>query len=73
MFGFSNQEIKFLRRLNSPIKIQNYLESIKINFEDTCMSPRMVMRKRKAHCLEGAILAAATLWVNGEKPSTFRS
>lgn len=60
--------MKLLRRLNTPVKIQDYLESIKINFEDTCVSPRLVMQKRKAHCLEGAMFAAAALWVNGERP-----
>jgi hypothetical protein len=28
----------------------------------------MVLKKRKAHCLEGALFAAAALWVNGEDP-----
>ena len=32
------------------------------------MSPRQVLREHKAHCMEGALLAAAALWVQGEKP-----
>lgn len=68
MFGFNRQEVKLLRTLNSPVKIQDYLETLKINFATTCMSPRRVLRERKAHCLEGAMLAAAALWVNGERP-----
>ena len=68
MHGFNEQEIELLRRLNTPVKIQNYLESIKINFSETCWSPRRVMGEKKAHCLEGAMLAAAAFLVNGEQP-----
>ncbi len=32
------------------------------------MSPRMVLRKRTAHCMEGAMLAALALRVHGHKP-----
>lgn len=68
---FSKQELKILRKLNTPKKIQDFINSLKINFEekgDTCMSPRMVLRTRKAHCIEGAILAAAILRLHGYKP-----
>lgn len=68
MLGFNRQEMKLLRTLNSPVKIQDYLETLQINFKDTCISPRCVLREKKAHCMEGAMLAAAALWVNGERP-----
>lgn len=68
MFGFNQQEMKLLHTLNSPVKIQDYLETLKINFKDTCMSPRRVLREKKAHCIEGAMLATAALWINGERP-----
>lgn len=32
------------------------------------MSPRRVLREKKAHCIEGALLAATALWINGEPP-----
>ena len=32
------------------------------------MSPRRVLREYKAHCIEGALLAAAALWLHGEPP-----
>lgn len=32
------------------------------------MSPRRVLRERKAHCIEGAMLAGVALWLHGEKP-----
>ena len=71
MLGLNKKELKILKSLNSPRKIQDFLNKIPINFEekgDTCMSPRMVLRNWKAHCIEGAMLAAAALSVNGEKP-----
>ncbi|OGL87223.1 hypothetical protein A3I40_03640 [Candidatus Uhrbacteria bacterium RIFCSPLOWO2_02_FULL_48_12] len=68
MFGFDRQEMKLLRALNSPSRIQDYLETIKINFADTCLSPRRVIREKKAHCLEGAMMAAAALLIHGERP-----
>ncbi|MBI2670519.1 hypothetical protein HYX18_00865 [Candidatus Woesearchaeota archaeon] len=71
MFGFNKQELEILKKLNSPKKIQNFLDKLKINFElngETCMSPRLVLRTQMAHCFEGALLAAATLRVNGRKP-----
>ena len=32
------------------------------------MSPRRVLREKKAHCIEGALFAAAALWAHGEPP-----
>jgi len=71
MFGFNKKELKILKRLNSPRKIQNFLEKLKINFEphgDTCRSPRIVLKLKEAHCIEGAMLAAVCLRLQGHKP-----
>jgi hypothetical protein len=71
MFGFDKNELRLLKKLNSPRKIQDYLETIPINFEkagETCMSPRRVLKEKKAHCIEGALFAAAAFWVQGERP-----
>lgn len=68
---YTKEEIKIFRKLNTPQKIQDYLNSTPFNFEEkneTCMSPREVMRKQKAHCMEGAMFAAAVLEFYGEKP-----
>lgn len=71
-FSFLNsEEFAIFGKLNTPKKIQDFLEKIPINFDhkkDTCMSPRLVLRKNRAHCIEGAMLAAAALWFHGEKP-----
>ncbi len=71
MFGLDKEEIRTLKSLNTPKKIQDFLNKIPINFEengDTCMSPRKVLRENKAHCIEGALLAAVALRINGIKP-----
>jgi hypothetical protein len=60
------------RRLTSPARIQKFLdEEIGYNLEphgDTCYSPRMVLREKVAHCMEGALLAAAALRMLGHPP-----
>jgi hypothetical protein len=69
--GLSRAEFAVLRRLNTPRKIQDFLYGLKQNFEpngDTCRPVREVLRTRNAHCIEGAMLAAAALWVHGEPP-----
>jgi hypothetical protein len=70
--SFSKQEIRILERLTSPAKIQSFLDDrIGYNLEpqgDTCYSPRLVMRHGVAHCMEGAMLAAAALRFLGHPP-----
>ncbi len=42
-----------------------------MNYEkegDTHRSPRAVLAAGKAHCIEGALLAATALWIQGEQP-----
>ncbi|TSC71061.1 MAG: hypothetical protein G01um101449_169 [Parcubacteria group bacterium Gr01-1014_49] len=69
--GLTRKEYETLARLSTPIKIQDFLDSLPMNWEkkgDTHMSPRRVLAARKAHCIEGALLAAAALWIQGEPP-----
>ncbi|MFA6006277.1 MAG: hypothetical protein WC764_00925 [Candidatus Paceibacterota bacterium] len=70
MFSASGQ--KLFRSLNTPAKVQDFLNTIPINFEpdgiDTAKSPLMVMRTHSAHCLEGAMLGAYILSLHGHKP-----
>ncbi len=72
MFDLTKKELSILKKLETPQKIQDFINKIPINFEsdgkDTCISPRRVLRENKAHCIEGAILAALALRINGEKP-----
>jgi hypothetical protein len=69
--GLTPKEIALLRRLRTPQKIQAFLDAMPINFEkngDTIMSVRRSLRENKSLCIEGALIAAAALWVNGQKP-----
>ena len=69
--GLGQAEFRVLQRLDSPQKIQAFLNALPQNFEpegDTVLSVREVLRQRRAHCIEGAMLAAAALWVHGEPP-----
>jgi hypothetical protein len=65
---WTKTEIKFLKTLSDPDKIQGFLDSIDYNPNYECRSPRYVIRKRSAHCFEGALFAAAALQFNGYKP-----
>ncbi|MEK6963403.1 MAG: hypothetical protein AABX70_03180 [Nanoarchaeota archaeon] len=71
MFNLSPQELKLFRSLNTPQKVQDFLDQMPINKEkngDTCRSPRKVLQENKAQCMEGAMLAAAILRVQGRPP-----
>lgn len=68
---YSTAEQRIFSKLTTPAKIQDFINRIPINFEkngETCMSPRRVLREQKAHCMEGAMLAAAILEFHGHKP-----
>lgn len=71
MYGLTRSELLLLRRLDTPRKVQDYLDSLSQNHEpkgDTCYSPRTVMREKRAHCIEGAMLAALAFRLQGQKP-----
>ncbi len=71
MLGLSKSELAIFKKLSTPIKIQDFLDSFPINWEkdgETYMSPRLALREKKMHCLEGALLAGVALWLHGEKP-----
>ncbi len=67
-FGFTRREWQMLQRLKNPHGIQKFLNSLAYHDADTAWSPRRVLRERKAHCCEGALLAAAALRAIGEPP-----
>lgn len=71
MLGLTKKELATLKGLSSPIRIQEYLDTLPFNFEkrgDTHYSPRRTLREKKAHCFEGALLAATAIWVHGGEP-----
>lgn len=68
---FDVPEFKVLRNLDRPRKVQDFLDRMPINKEsarETCTSPLVTLRRNKAHCMEGALLAALALWMHGDKP-----
>ncbi|MCU0805895.1 MAG: hypothetical protein MUF79_12550 [Burkholderiales bacterium] len=70
--GLTPAEFRTLARLDSPRKIQDFLSfEVRQNFEpdgDTVLSVREVLAQRRAHCIEGAMVAACALWIHGEPP-----
>ena len=65
------QEFAVFKKLNSPAKVQNFIDGLRMNFEragETCRSPLMALRAGEAHCAEGAMLAAAIFWYHGQPP-----
>lgn len=64
-------ERRLFDRLHSPSRIQDFLEGIPTNFElsgESNYSPRTMLKKKVAHCFEGAVFAAAVLAYHGHKP-----
>jgi hypothetical protein len=65
---WNSREVALLKKLEAPIKIQNWLNGIAYDPEPGTASPRRVMRERKANCFEGALFAAAALRFHGHRP-----
>ena len=57
-----------LRTLRTPAQIQKFIDALQYQYANTAWSPQRVLRERKGHCMEGALLAAAALRVNGYPP-----
>jgi hypothetical protein len=68
---FTLAERRVIRRLNSPLRIQQFLNRLPYNTEphgDTLRSFRQVLRRGRVHCLEAALLAACVLEQHGYPP-----
>lgn len=61
-------ERRLFRKLNTPEKIQAYVNELVYNPTDHASSPRWVMITGEGHCFEGGLFAAAVLEMNGFKP-----
>lgn len=57
-----------LRTLDQPYKIQAFLDGVPYSAEDRNRCPLNVLIDRQAHCLDGALFAAAALSWLGEPP-----
>jgi hypothetical protein len=69
---FTAKEWKLIRSHRTPEQVQSYLRRIPYNREPegpTCFSFRRVLVENRAHCLEGALVAAVILEQHGYPPS----
>lgn len=69
--GLKLPQAKTLARLTTPRAIQDYLVAFPQNFEpagDTVRSVEQALKHRVAHCIEGAMIAAFALWLQGHPP-----
>lgn len=60
-----------LSKLRTPEQIQDFVNTIPMNFEiggGTALSVTEVLKQRRAHCIEAAFVAACAFYVNGQKP-----
>lgn len=69
--NWTKEEQKILQSLSTPAKIQDFLNTLEfriVGANETCASPRSVLKHRQAQCMEGAMFAAAALRFHGHKP-----
>jgi hypothetical protein len=67
----SPAERRVIAKLHSPKKIQDYLEALPQNFPSSregILPPAQVLAQNRAHCIEGAVLAATSLAYHGREP-----
>ncbi len=69
--GLEHKDWQKLKRLTTPAKVQDFVNSLPFNFADGYSIDRSVkgiLKKGKADCAGGAVLAATLLWMQGRKP-----
>ena len=66
--AFSREQRAVLRRLDTPLRIQAYLDSLRYSADDFNRSPLRVMTDGLANCFDGALFAAFALARLGHPP-----
>ncbi len=66
--GWTPAELRRLRALGTPRGVQRALDAMPYHVGGTAWVPRRVLAEWTAHCLEGAVFAAAALRVLGFPP-----
>jgi hypothetical protein len=71
--AFTPAERRLIAKLRSPAQVQDFLNRLPYNTEpppkrDTLRSFRQVLRRKTAHCLEAALVAACVLEQHGYPP-----
>jgi hypothetical protein len=68
---FTDREWEIIRKHRTPEDVQRFLRAIPYNREagkKTCLSFRSALNQNRAHCLEGALVAATILEQHGYPP-----
>lgn len=69
--GLSQEEYRSLEKLNTPAKIQDFLNALQFDFapgDEVDRSVRGTLSKGSTDCAGGAIFAAAALFLQGRQP-----
>ena len=69
---FTRREWRLIQTHSTPEQVQRYLRTIPYNRESdgaTCLSFRRILAERRAHCLEGALVASVILEQHGYPPT----
>ena len=67
-FDLAPADVRTLRALKTPSRIQKFIDGLTYQYANTAWSPQRVLRERKGHCMEGALVAAAALRLQGHPP-----
>jgi hypothetical protein len=59
---------RVLRRLRTPADVQGFLDATPYSTDPVYRCPASVLRDRRAHCFDGAVLAAAAMRRSGHPP-----
>lgn len=65
---FTPEEIQLFQSLDTPEKINEYIESLAYDCGSGYKSVQQTIRTNKAHCAGGAMFAAACMWFHGFEP-----
>lgn len=66
--SLTNSERRSIARLNTPPRIQGFLDRLTYSNDGTYRCPLRVLRERTGHCFDGALFAAALLSRLGYPP-----
>jgi hypothetical protein len=67
-YCLTDKELGIFRSLNTPAKIQDFINRLEYKYGTGSQSPRLVLRTGKANCFEAAVFAAAARRLNGYEP-----
>lgn len=66
--GWTKAEKRLLDSLDTPLKIQAFIDRTTYSDDPCYRSPRRVMKEMRAHCVDGALMACAALRHHGHPP-----